>query len=242
MYMPDLRLGANGSRILLALDGLSILKASEISSELSEHVAGCKLNDLVDRCGSGALSNAGFAIRFVDAKIHDIKNTVENRLRSIHLTSPVDIVTVHAAMSAEALRAAAIAGDHYRFAVIAVTLLTDISPEDCRSLYGVNPEEMVRRLTIRARDAGVHGIVCSPKETRMVRDLFPKALIVNPGVRLAGSEAHDQARIGTPEQAIRDGADLLVVGRDILGEDSRSARLRKLLKYNSAVNDALAFI
>lgn len=238
MEVSELRKGFNNSRVLLAFDNMSLSIAQENALELGGHAAGGKVNNLIDRHGIDALGsvrNAG--LRFYDPKIKDIEQTVRNRL--LEYKTHADIVTVHGDMKSATLSTAAKTAEICGFACVAVTILTDMTDDDCRELYGYSAAEMVQRLTVRARDAGVHGIVCSPKEVKMVRQEFPEGLIITPGIRLAGSDHHDQARVGTPEQAIRDGADLLVIGRDILAEDTRAGRLNKLGRYNIAINDAL---
>ena len=78
--------------------------------------------------------------------------------------------------------------------------------------------DMVRRLSVMAVAAGARGLVCSPREVAAVRaEVGPDITLITPGVRPAGSAVNDQARVATPEEAIRAGADLLVIGRPITG-------------------------
>lgn len=239
MEVSQLRQGLNGSRILLALDGMSLQKAKERQEELGQYVAGFKVNDLIDHVGERALAGSK-GLNFYDPKIHDIKNTVTNRLLAYR--THADMVTVHASMKTETLHAAAQVAEACGFACIAVTVLTDMSSEDCVEIYGRQPMEVVRDFVLRARSAGIHGIVCSPKETKMVRDMWRNALIINPGIRLQDGDQHDQARVGTPEQAIKDGADLFVVGRDVMNQETHTGRLQRLLKYQTAINTSLALV
>jgi orotidine-5'-phosphate decarboxylase len=109
--------------------------------------------------------------------------------------------------------------------VAAVTVLTSLSADDL-DLIGLAgpPQDAVRRLARLAVDAGARALVCSPQEVRLVREeVGPDVVLITPGVRSAGASLHDQARVATPEQALADGADLLVVGRPITGADDPAA-------------------
>jgi orotidine-5'-phosphate decarboxylase len=113
------------------------------------------------------------------------------------------------------VRAAADAAPNAK--IIAVTVVTSLDSADLDRIGLAGPvPDAVRRLAVLAVEAGAHGVVCSPREVAEVRaEVGPDILLVTPGIRLAGADAHDQARIATPEEALRAGADLLVVGRPI---------------------------
>ena len=101
--------------------------------------------------------------------------------------------------------------------VAAVTVLTSMGDDDL-PLVGVpgTIRDMVRRLSVMAVAAGARGLVCSPQEVAAVRaEVGTDITLITPGVRPAGTQTDDQARIATPEEAIRAGADLLVIGRPI---------------------------
>ena len=102
--------------------------------------------------------------------------------------------------------------------VYAVTLLTSLGPDEVHVQYGSETSSavVVRRLALLAKAAGVHGIVCSPQEVSLVRNAIGEGIkIVVPGVRSVGAEVHDQKRTGTHGQALIDGANLLVIGRQM---------------------------
>jgi len=109
--------------------------------------------------------------------------------------------------------------------IAAVTILTSLGSGDLDRLGIVGPPaEAVRRLAALAVSAGARALVCSPQEVALVRDAVgPDIVLITPGVRPAGGEAQDQVRVATPEQALADGADLLVVGRPITGADDPAA-------------------
>lgn len=110
--------------------------------------------------------------------------------------------------------------------ILAVTVLTSLSSDDLEFLgFEGEPSELVRRMAVSARDAGIHGVVCSPLEASIVREAAgSEFLIVTPGIRPSGSAKDDQKRTATPSTAIISGATSLVVGRPVtMAEDPRGA-------------------
>ena len=109
--------------------------------------------------------------------------------------------------------------------VTAVTVLTSLSADDLdRVGLAGPPQDAVRRLARLSVDAGARALVCSPQEVRIVREeVGAGVVLITPGVRPAGASLDDQARVATPEQALADGADLLVVGRPITGASDPGA-------------------
>ncbi|MEX5633905.1 orotidine-5'-phosphate decarboxylase [Parafrankia sp. FMc2] len=151
---------------------------------------------------------------FLDLKLHDIPATVAGGMRSLAVLGP-RFVTVHAAGGAAMVRAAVDAAPEVH--VTAVTVLTSL---DDRALAATGlsgpPSDAVRRLAVLAVEAGARAIVCSPKEVSLVRaELGETVTLITPGVRPEGAERADQARVATPERALLDGSDLLVIGRPI---------------------------
>jgi len=124
----------------------------------------------------------------------------------------VDYVTVHASGGAEMIRAARRALP--RTKLLAVTALTSLGPDDLDAV-GLS-RDAVTRLARLAMEAGADGVVCSPQEVAALRAaLGPRPLLVVPGIRPAGAGAGDQRRTGTPAEAIRAGASILVIGRPL---------------------------
>jgi orotidine-5'-phosphate decarboxylase len=161
---------------------------------------------------------AGDVDVFLDLKLHDIPATVAGAAKSVAHLAP-RYLTVHASGGPAMIAAAAHALPETL--VVAVTVLTSLSGEDL-DLLGIAgpPQDAVRRWARTAVDAGARAIVCSPQEVAVVREAVgPDVVLITPGVRPAGADVHDQARVATPEQALADGADLLVVGRPITGAD-----------------------
>jgi orotidine-5'-phosphate decarboxylase len=163
---------------------------------------------------------------FLDLKLHDIPNTVEGAARSA-AASGASLLTVHASGGTEMIRAA-VRGAGPGGRVLAVTVLTSL---DSAALESVGlrgpPEDAVVRLAKLAVSAGAGGIVCSPHEVAAVRAAVGRGpLLVIPGVRPAGAAKGDQARVATPAEAVRAGADVLVIGRPLRegGDPAAAAR------------------
>ena len=163
---------------------------------------------------------------FLDLKLHDIPNTVA-RATAAAAGLGVDLLTVHGAGGSSMLEAAVRAreGD---LKLLAVTILTSLSPDEMRAVWGReirSVREEVGRLTQLARDAGIDGVVASALEAGWVRThVGPDFLIVTPGIRPAGSSRDDQNRVATPAEAVAAGSDYLVIGRPITrAEDPRGA-------------------
>jgi orotidine-5'-phosphate decarboxylase len=160
---------------------------------------------------------------FLDLKIHDIPNTMAGAARSVAGLEP-DLLTVHAAAGTAGIAAVAQALPQTR--VAAVTVLTSLSALDLTAL-GVSgtPEQVVMRWARLAVEAGARAVVCSAQEVMTLRALLgPGPVLITPGIRPAGADHGDQARVVTPADAIAAGASLLVVGRPVTAAaDPRAA-------------------
>jgi orotidine-5'-phosphate decarboxylase len=206
--------------IAVALDAPDLETAARWAGLVTPHVSTLKIGlELYLRYGPEVVASvrgaSGVQI-FLDLKLHDIPATVAAAARAVARLRPA-LLTVHAAAGAAAIRAAADAAPGTR--VVAVTVLTSLGEADLQRIGLAGPaSDAVRRLAALAVDAGARGLVCSPQEVAAVRsEIGADILLVTPGVRPAGSETHDQARVATPEEALRAGADLLVIGRPITG-------------------------
>ena len=153
---------------------------------------------------------------FLDLKFHDIPNTVAHAVRSAAELG-VAMTTLHACGGPVMLEAAAKAAEGTDLLLLAVTVLTSMdAPQLSSTGITVEPAVQVLRLATLAAAAGVGGIVCSPLEIAAVRHAHARNLrLVTPGVRPIWATAGDQKRVMTPGEAIRAGADWLVIGRPI---------------------------
>jgi len=192
---------------------------------------GCitKVNDLIFEHGMEIIPELEVYGRVMaDFKFHDIPNTVANACMRLSYYNPW-AVTVHASGGEEMMKAAvdALSGNHTL--VLAVTVLTSIDENVSQSLFLRRPKEQVQNLAHIAARAGVHGFVCSPHEVAELKTLFPDKIFVVPGVRSPGKNEDDQKRVGTPAQAKNDGANYLVMGRQILNAEHPECEVRRVL-------------
>ncbi|MFQ5830411.1 MAG: orotidine-5'-phosphate decarboxylase [Candidatus Methylomirabilia bacterium] len=225
-------------RLIVALDVESLDRAEALLAELQGVVTTFKVGArLFTAAGPQAVElvhKLGDQV-FLDLKYHDIPTTVAGAIREA-TRQGIAMLTVHASGGSSMLRAAAEAAAETagqlkvaRPLVLAVTVLTSLDRGVLQRELNVplSVEGHVLQLAQLARAVGLDGSVVAPGEVRMVRNgLGPGWVIVVPGVRPAGSDAHDQARMATPEATIRARADYLVVGRPITeAPDPRKAAL-----------------
>ena len=222
------------SEVIIALDVPSQREALALVDALGDEADYYKVGlELYTSEGPGvvrALKGRGKRV-FLDLKLHDIPNTVGRAVTSA-VSLGADLLTVHATGGAAMLGAAAeAAGDDLR--IVAVTLLTSLTSQEVADVWGRPVEAVdaeVIRLAGHAVQAGVHGVVASAREAAGLRErLGPEALVVTPGIRLAGGASHDQARVSTPGDAVRAGASHLVVGRAVTGAPDPVAALCAVL-------------
>ncbi len=205
------------SPLYLAIDTPHLDAAQTLAAKVRNHVGGYKLG-LEFFCANGhhgvhEIAKLGLPI-FLDLKLHDIPNTVAKAVQALRPLEPA-ILTVHAAGGRAMLEEAkAAAGHHTR--IVAVTVLTSLDSVDLTDIgVGGTPHDQVERLARLARESGCDGIVCSGREVRAARRAWPGGFFVVPGVRPVDGKVGDQKRIVTPQQAMNDGASILVVGRPI---------------------------
>ena len=206
--------------VAVALDAPDLETAARWAALVTPHVSTVKIGlELYLRYGPQVVASVrgatGVSV-FLDLKLHDIPATVAGATRAVARLRP-DVLTVHATGGPDVVRAAVEAAPGTM--VAAVTVLTSLTDEALNRIGMSGPvPDAVLRLATLAVDAGARGLVCSPREVAAVRSAVgPDVALITPGVRPAGSESHDQARIATPEEALRAGADLLVIGRPITG-------------------------
>ena len=177
-----------------------------------------------------ALARMGFGI-FLDLKFHDIPNTVSHGVASACRLPGVRLLTLHTLAGVEVIEAARRAADACKRPprLLGVTLLTS-HDESSIGQVGIKGPVSVRavKLAKLAKAARLDGVVSSAREVRAIRRAVgPKMLIVVPGIRPADASSDDQARVATPREAVRAGADYLVIGRPITAaKDPREAVAR----------------
>ncbi len=207
-------------RLIVALDLPSAIDAHQLTMKMGDAVSFYKI-------GLGMLTTGGLALAqelkhehgkrvFLDMKLFDIGATVEAAVRGL-AQFDLDFLTVHG--DPHVVRAAKEGAGGRDMKILAVTILTSLDRADLDAslIKEGEMQALVLERAGRAFDAGADGVIASPQEAKLIRDL-PGAegkLIVTPGVRPAGAALGDQKRVATPAMAIADGADHIVVGRPI---------------------------
>ena len=220
-------------RLIVPLDLPTVDEARDMVERLGDSVSFYKIGlELLASDGMALardLKREGRSV-FLDWKLHDIGATVERSARVL-AGAGCDLLTVHA--EPQVMRAAVLARGDSDLKILAVTVLTSLTDADLAEMgYAFGARDLVERRIRQAIDCGVDGIVSSPHEASLAREIAhgaarPDFLVVTPGVRPAWSEKNDQARAATPEAALRAGASHLVCGRPITAAaDPREAALK----------------
>lgn len=217
------------SRIILALDGMELDACRALVGKVGSRVHAIKIHSLYDSVGPSVidrLKDAGAPRVWVDAKLHDIPETVKHRAKAF-ADAGADMLTVHGSGGIDMMLAAAQA---FPGEVIAITLLTSLRDQQAIQIYGHPPQQTAICLARLAAHADLPSVVCSPREVALIAreaDLSHLNFIV-PGTRSAGKDAGDQARVTTPAAAIKAGASKLVIGRQVTTAPDPVAALGEL--------------
>ena len=221
-------------RLIVALDVANALQGLSLAERLGPDVRFYKI-------GLGMLTGGGLALAnelkgdhgkriFLDMKLFDIANTVEAAVRGL-AQFDLDFLTVHG--DPHVVRAAKEGAAGSDMKILGVTILTSLNRSDLDDslIAPGDVPEIVTERAVRAFEAGADGVISSPHEAARIRALPEAAhkLIVTPGVRPAGADAGDQKRIATPEHALTQGADHIVVGRPITQAHNPKSAARAIL-------------
>lgn len=221
--------------IIVALDAKSQYDALTIAEQLDPALCRVKVGkELFTHEGPSvvkALHDKGFEV-FLDLKFHDIPNTTAQAVCAA-ADLGVWMVNVHASGGRKMMETCVerLKAGNYNTQLIAVTVLTSMGREDLKDIgLDIEPFEQVKRLAKLTQDSGLDGVVCSAQEAKMLRETLGQDFaLVTPGIRPAGSNADDQKRIVTPNQAMLDGSTHLVIGRPITQSENPSQTLRDIL-------------
>jgi len=226
--------------VFVALDVSSAEQAQGLVDQLGEQAThykvGLQLYLAAGRPFVESLLAQGKRI-FLDLKFHDIPNTVEHAVEQVARLG-VDLCTVHALAGSEALGRAVAAADRVTggtsapMEILAVTLLTSVNQAAATAMgfSGEPLEQVIDRLAALAALSGAHGIVCSAHEVARQKRACPGLRALVPGIRPSGSDADDQARTASPSEALRQGADYLVIGRPITASPDPAATLAAIFR------------
>ena len=226
----------NLKKIIVALDNNNLKETIKIVQELKDHTFAFKIgyeffyNFGLE--GYKLIKNKNVKI-FLDLKLHDIPNTVKKGINAISKLEPY-FVTVHISGGDNMLKAANLTKNNIK--ILGVSILTSLNSDLTEKYYyNKNIENIVSNYTQYALENNLNGIVCSPKEISIVKNKAQKKLlIITPGIRPVNFDISndDQSRTMTPKEAIKAGADYLVIGRPI----TQSKNPLKILK---SINDSL---
>jgi orotidine-5'-phosphate decarboxylase len=201
--------------IIVAVDETQLGNFQSVVDSLDSDLCMIKIGSVsFNALGHQAISyasNKGFKI-FLDLKLHDIPNTVKKSIKGL-VSLPIDMMTIHTSGGLEMMKAAKKAVDGTNIKIFGVTALTSLSDEDTSLIFKRTAAEQVNTMLDLAEQAGIDGVVCSPHELSLVTKR-ESLLSITPGIRLKDSN-DDQNRVMTPKDALKQGANFLVIGRPI---------------------------
>lgn len=236
-------------KIIVALDVSTESEAIDLVHDLKDHVGAFKIGmELFNSAGPKIIEkvrDAGAGRIFYDSKYHDIPNTVAGASRAAARMG-VWMFNIHAEGGSAMMRAASDAAHEEADRqgieppiIIAVTLLTSIGQDTLSNELAVQMplSEYVPHLALLAQDSGLDGVVASPHEISAIKAACGgDFLVVTPGVRPSWASANDQKRIMTPGDAVRNGADYLVIGRAITSADDRIGAAKRIIEELEGVS------
>ena len=201
--------------IIVAVDETQLGNFQSVVDSLDSDLCMIKIGSVsFNALGHQAISyasNKGFKI-FLDLKLHDIPNTVKKSIKGL-VSLPIDMMTIHTSGGLEMMKAAKNAVDGTDIKIFGVTALTSLSDEDTSLIFKRTAAEQVNIMLDLAEQAGIDGVVCSPHELSLVSKR-ESLLSITPGIRLKDSN-DDQNRVMNPKDALKQGANFLVIGRPI---------------------------
>ena len=201
--------------IIVAVDETQLENFQNVVDSLDSDLCMIKIGSVsFNALGHQAISFAaskGFKI-FLDLKLHDIPNTVKKSIEGL-VSLPIDMMTIHTSGGLNMMKAAMKAVDGTGIKIFGVTALTSLSDEDTSLIFKRTAAEQVNSMLDLAEQAGIDGVVCSPHELSLMTKR-ESLLSITPGIRLKDSN-DDQNRVMTPKDALKQGANFLVIGRPI---------------------------
>lgn len=218
--------------IIVALDVETAAEARALVSKIGPAVGFYKVGmELYAAAGMEIvrdLQGQGKSV-FLDLKFYDIPETVKRAVAQVAKTG-VQFLTIHG--SASIMRAAVEGRGASNLKLLAVTVLTSFGPEDLEDLgYACEVGRLVEHRARKAVECGIDGLVASALETAALREIAgPDTILVTPGVRSEGAAQGDQKRVATPAEAIKNGADYLVIGRQITRASAPGAEAARILQ------------
>ena len=219
------------NKVFVACDSTNILKIRRIIKETQNKrlKVGYKfgLEFLNSKYGRNFLSKIKNKIIFADLKIHDIPNTCASAVKAVKDLN-INYLTIHISAGLEALKAAKKVSGSIR--LVGVSILTSLDNKELKEIgFNKDVKKLVLHQARLAKKARLDAIVCSAHEVKIVKKVFKKE-IITPGIRF-NTKADDQKRVLTPNQAFKNGADWLVIGRSITGQGNIKKNMIKLIDH-----------
>jgi orotidine-5'-phosphate decarboxylase len=214
--------------IIVAIDETKIEKFKKIVDSLDSNICMIKIGSVsFNAIGSDVIfyaASKGFEI-FLDLKLHDIPNTVKKSVSAL-IDLPIKMMTIHTSGGLKMMMAAMDAVKNANIKIFGVTALTSLTDADSSLIFKRNTSDQVKAMLDLAEEARIDGVVCSPHELHLVSRR--KSLqAITPGIRIK-KNVDDQARVMTPKEAIKNGADFIVIGRPITLAKNINAALHEI--------------
>ena len=225
-------------RLIISIDVSSKQELIFLCHKISNMISTLKLGfELIYNCGPDIVRVAksfGYKV-MLDAKLHDIPNTVSKAASAITRLG-VDKITIHTSGGMQMLKDAqkSVQAEADKMKIIppllfGVTILTSLDDSDLKKIgYKKNYQDSVLNLVKMAVDSKIDGLICSPREVKKIRDRCD-LLIATPGIRFAEDSHDDQKRVSTPYSSVRNGADYIIVGRSVTSKDNMVEIINKIL-------------
>ena len=209
--------------IFVACDVSSQKEALELLSKIHNEISGIKIGlQYITRCSTENIKELGKFNKpiFYDGKFFDIKNTLMQSIKSLKELK-VSYATVHLLNGLNALKAANKVAIDLDIKLLGVSILTSFDNQELEMLgFKDQVKDQVLRLIKIADQANLHGVICSPLEVKMIKEIAPKLKCFTPGIR-QNEDVNDQKRTMNAKQAIEEGSDCLIIGRPITKGDPK---------------------
>lgn len=227
-------------KIIVALDQMSLDEIDQFLRQKDNPLSFVKIGlELFVKYGPDLVHKIHFEHHkkiFLDLKLHDIPITVERAISSLK-NLPIDFLTVHLSGGEAMLRAAVNEARRSipQCKILGVSFLTSLEASDLNTIFGIkNSEDAFLKLFHLAHISGIDGIISSPHEVELLKKNYPQLLAVTPGIRfrdeIASTHTQDQKRVMDPAEALRFGADYLVMGRSLTKSTQFSERIKTLME------------
>jgi orotidine-5'-phosphate decarboxylase len=202
-------------KIAFALDVPSAQEAFYFAKMLEGHLGTLKIGSELFAADHSVLSLQNKFNIILDLKLHDIPETVARTIKVVG-NYGIKYLTIHI-QQAKTMELALQVAEEFGMTLLGVSVLSSMDEDDCCDLNLIGGIlHRVEKLSHFASQCGMNGFVCSPHEVKFLRDIFPDAFLLVPGIRMHTAVFKDeQKRIGSPGQTVKDGADVIVVGRPI---------------------------